>query len=85
MHKLNLVAVGSNELTAKEIQQILKDILGNFFTIHTATTDSVKSTISNTIFVCASTQGASLQKYIPSEQLFVWDLHPTTSFFLEIT
>lgn len=43
MHKLNIVAVGSNELTAKEIQQMLKEILGDFFTIHTATTGSIKN------------------------------------------
>lgn len=84
MRELNIVAVGSNPLIAAEIQGLLQDILGNFFTVDTATTDSLQKAASDTFYICANTQGKKLQAVIPQKQLFIWELHPTTRFFLDI-
>ena len=84
MPELNIVAVGSSPLIAAEIQGLLREILGHFFTIDTVTTDSVQEAAPHTFYICANTQGKKLQSIIPPEQLFIWELHPTTRFFLDI-
>ena len=84
MRELNIVAVGSSPLIAAEIQGLLQEILGKFFTVDTATTDSLQKATSDTFYICANTQGKKLQSVIPQEQLFIWELHPTTRFFLDI-
>ena len=84
MHELNIVAVGSSPLIAAEVQGLLQEILGNFFTVDTVTTESLQKAAPDTFYICANTQGNKLQGLIPQEQLFIWELHPTTRFSLDI-
>lgn len=84
MRELNIVAVGSSPLIAAEIQELLQEILGSLFTVNTATTASLQEAAPDTFYICANTQGKKLQGIIPQEQLFIWELHPTTRFFLDI-
>lgn len=84
MCELNIVAVGSSPLIAAEIKDILQEILGSFFTVATTTTDSLQEAAPDTFYICANTQGKKLTGVIPQKQLFIWELHPTTRFFLDI-
>ena len=84
MNNPTLVAVGSNKLVAKEIAGITKSFVGHELPIITKLTNDIKSAIPNTFYICATTQGKKLQAIIPDEQLFIFDLHPTTRFFLDI-
>ena len=84
MRELNIIAVGSSPLIAAEIQRLIQDILGDFFTVATATTYSLQEAAPDTFYICANTQGKKLTGIIPQEQLFIWELHPTTRFFLDI-
>lgn len=84
MRELKLVAVGSSELIAGEIKEIIESFLGQSFPIATQTTNAVKSAEPDVFYICATTQKAALEAVIPPEQLFVFDLHPTTMFFLSI-
>ena len=59
MRELNIIAVGSSPLIAAEIQRLIQDILGDFFTVATATTDSLQEAAPDTFYICANTQGMS--------------------------
>lgn len=84
MRKLNITAVGSSPLIATEIQSLVQEILGDAWLVDTAVTSSIKEASSDTFYICAVTQGKKLQAIIPQGQLFIWELHPTTRFFLDI-
>lgn len=84
MRELQIVAVGSSELIAKEIKEITASFLGNGLPIRVATVRSVRAAEPDSFYVCATTQQDALEKVIPSDRLFVFDLHPTTMFFLAI-
>lgn len=84
MNKPLLVAVGSNQLVAKEIASIAQSFVGKELPIITKLTDDVKGSEPDTFYICAITQGKKLRATIPAGQLFVFDLHPTTKFFLDI-
>ncbi|MBR1397797.1 MAG: hypothetical protein IJ563_09735 [Selenomonadaceae bacterium] len=84
MVNLKIIAVGSSLLIADEIKSIILTLLGNEIPIRTLATPEVKSVSNNTFYVCATTQKVYLQNIIPDNQLFIFDLHPTTKFFLDI-
>ena len=75
------MAVGSSPLIAEEIKAIAQSFLGEEIFIGTQITCDVAE---NTFYVCAKTQENFLREKIPVEKLFVFDLHPTTKFFLDI-
>ena len=82
--KLTLAAVGSNLLVAAELRHILYSIIGRKLPIKEAVTSEIKTAEDNTFYICAKTQGPSLSKIVPASRLFVFDLQPTTKFFLNI-
>ena len=84
MRELNLTAVGSSPLIADEIKSITQSFLGGEIFISTKTTHEVADVEENIFYVCAKTQENFLREKIPAEKLFVFDLHPTTKFFLDI-
>ena len=84
MRELNLTAVGSSPLIADEIKSIIQSFLGEEIFISMKTTQEVADVEENIFYVCAKTQENFLREKIPVEKLFVFDLHPTTKFFLDI-
>ena len=84
MLELKLVAAGSSPLIADEIKSIAQSFLGEEIFIDTALTDDIKSLDEKNFCVCAVTQAEKLSRVISPEKLFVFDLHPTTKFFLDI-
>ena len=84
MRELKLQAVGSSPLIAEEIKSVVQSFLGGEIFIDTATTKEVKQTEVDTFYICAKSQENFLRTKIPVESLFVFDLHPTTKFFLDI-
>lgn len=81
---LRLLAVGSNPLVAAELHHILRSILSFKIPIAEAETKDIKTAKPDTFYICANTQGVALAKFIPANRLFVFDLTPTTKFFLDI-
>ena len=84
MSKLKIVAVGSSPIIANEIKNIAQSFLGTVIPIICTTTDQIHTSVENAFYICAVTQQEKLSAVIPTEQLFVFDLHPTTKFFLDI-
>ena len=84
MVNLTIIAVGSSLLIADEIKSIILTLLGDEIPIKTLSTSEVKNVNSDTFYVCATTQKVHIQNIIPDNQLFIFDLHPTTKFFLDI-
>ena len=84
MRELKLKAVGSSPLIANEIKSVAQSFLGEEIFIGTATTKEVTHSEAETFYVCAKSQESFLRTKIPPENLFVFDLHPTTKFFLDI-
>lgn len=82
--KLTLVAVGSNPLVAAELHRILRSLLKLPLPIKEAVTAEIKADASESFYICANTQGPALAKIIHESCLFVFDLQPTTKFFLDI-
>lgn len=82
--KLTLVAVGSNPLVAAELHRILRSLLKLPLPIKEAVTAEIKADVSESFYICANTQGPALAKIIHESCLFVFDLQPTTKFFLDI-
>lgn len=83
-NNLRLLAVGSNPLVAAELHHILRSILSFKIPIAEAETKAIRTAKPDTFYICANTQGAALGKFIPANRLFVFDLTPTTKFFLDI-
>ena len=81
---LTLVAVGSNSLVAAELHRILRSILKLPLPIKEAITAEIKKDGSESFYICANTQGPTLAKIVHDSSLFVFDLQPTTKFFLDI-
>ena len=81
---LTLVAVGSNSLVAAELHRILRSILKLPLPIKEAITDEIKKDGSESFYICANTQGAAVAKIVHASNLFVFELQPTTKFFLDI-
>lgn len=84
MRELKLKAVGSSPLIAEEIKSVVQSFLGEEIFIDSATTKEVKQTEADTFYICAKSQENFLRTKISAENLFVFDLHPTTKFFLDI-
>lgn len=84
MNNPRLVAVGSSELVAHEIADITSALLGFSLPIETMLTTKIKCPAPDTFYICAVTQEARLRSVLPDGQLYVFDLHPTTRFFLDI-
>lgn len=85
MSQIKITAIGSSQLIAKEIAYMCQYILGNSIPIEIiATKDVIPPTSPNQLFVCANTQKAKLQTILPNKQLFIFDLRPTTTFFLKV-
>lgn len=81
---LGLTAVGSSPLVAAELHRILKTIIGFSMPIDDTVTKAIEKVEPHKLYVCANTQGAALQKILPADKLFVFDLTPTTKFFIDI-
>lgn len=84
MNKPRLIAVGSSELVAREIADIVSALLGPSLPIETMLTTDIKTPAPDTFYICAITQEDRLRRVLPVAQLYVFDLHPTTRFFLDI-
>lgn len=84
MRELKLKAVGSSPLIANEIKSVIQSFLGEDISIDTATTKEIEQPEAETFYVCAKSQENFLRTKISTEKLFVFDLHPTTKFFLDI-
>ena len=84
MKKLNIVAVGSSPLVAGEICGITSSFLAIEQKITQAVTKDIEKAEPDTFYVCANTQGNKLAKTIPADKLYVFELTPTTRFFLDI-
>ena len=84
MHELRLMAVGSSPLIADEIKAIAQSFLGEEIFIGTQITREVAEVAENTFYVCAKSQEPYLLEKIPRDKIFIFDLHPTTKFFLDI-
>ena len=84
MNKPRLIAVGSSALVAREIAGIASALLGPSLPIETMLTTEIEAPAPDTFYVCAVTQEDRLRKVLPAAQLYVFDLHPTTRFFLDI-
>ena len=84
MLELKLIAAGSSPLIAEEIKSVAQSFPGEEIFIDTATTDEIKTPPENIFCVCAVTQAEKLSRVVPADKLFVFDLHPTTKFFLDI-
>lgn len=82
--KLSLTAVGSSPLVAAELHRILQTIIGFPIAISDTVTKAVKGAEPNKLYVCANTQGQALKKILPDDKLFVFELTPTTKFFIDI-
>lgn len=81
---LSLIAVGSNSLVAAELHHILSSLLRLQLPIKEAITADITTDASENFYICANTQGSTLAKIVPASRLFVFDLQPTTKFFLDI-
>lgn len=84
MNNPHLIAVGSSELVAREIADIAAALLGPSLPIETMLTTEVHAPVPDTFYICAVTQEERLRSVLPAKQLYVFDLHPTTRFFLDI-
>ena len=84
MRELKLKAVGSSPLIAAEIKSIAESFLGNEIFIDISATKDIKDVEADTFYVCAKSQEPYLLEKIPQENIFIFDLHPTTKFFLDI-
>ena len=81
---LTLVAVGSNSLVAAELHHILRSMLKLPLPIKEALSTEITSINKENFYICANTQGPALTKIVPASCLFVFELQPTTKFFLDI-
>lgn len=84
MNKPRLIAVGSSALVAHEIAGITSALLGPSLPIETTLTTAIEAPAPDTFYICAVTQEDRLRRVLPAAQLYVFDLHPTTRFFLDI-
>ena len=84
MNKPRLIAVGSSALVAHEIAGITSALLGPSLSIETMLTTEIEAPAPDTFYICAVTQEDRLRRVLPAAQLYVFDLHPTTRFFLDI-
>lgn len=84
MHNPRLLAVGSSKLVAREIAGITRALLGGSLPLQIKLTSEIKAPSPDTFYICAITQEPFLRRVLPEKQLCVFDLHPTTRFFLDI-
>ncbi len=84
MREPKLVAVSSSDIIANEIREITESFLGRVLPITTCTTAEVREARPDVFYLCAVTQRAALARVVPPKQMFVFELHPTTLFFLAI-
>lgn len=84
MRNLRLKAVGSSPLIADEIKSVAQSFIGTEIFIDTATTREVGQIEDDTFYICAKSQENFLRTKLSDKNLFVFDLHPTTKFFLDI-
>lgn len=84
MRNLRLKAVGSSPLIADEIKSVAQSFIGTDIFIGTATTKEVGQVEADTFYICAKSQENFLRTKLSQKNLFVFDLHPTTKFFLDI-
>ena len=69
---------------AHEIAGITSALLGPSLSIETMLTTEIEAPAPDTFYICAVTQEDRLRRVLPAAQLYVFDLHPTTRFFLDI-
>lgn len=84
-NEIKIIAVGSNELIAAEVEEIVRRIVGNDVLVVKMVSSSVTGNESADIFVCAVTQREVMLKKVPEDKLCVLDLRPTAQFFIEIS
>lgn len=84
MNKPHLLAVGSSKLVAHEIADITRALFGDTLPLQMERTCDIQTSRLDTFYICGITQKPILSRVIPEKQLYVFDLHPTTRFFLDI-
>ena len=83
--RVNIIAVGSNELIAAEVESIVRRIVGSEENIRAMISSAVTGQEAIDLYVCAITQREPLLKKVPPNKLCVLDLRPTAQFFIEIS
>jgi len=79
----NLIAIGSNELLAKELADAVRLILGEQIHVDTCLSKNLTEKMAGDLFICNKSQVNSLLKLIPIEKILILNLTPTTQFFVE--
>ncbi|TCS81476.1 hypothetical protein [Pectinatus cerevisiiphilus] len=79
-----IAAVGSNHLIANEICLLTENILNGKIPISCFRTDEIQNIAPADFYICAPTQYDKLRHVLPSQRLFIFELIPTSTFFLEI-
>lgn len=79
-----LLAVGTSKLVAREVAGITRALFGDALTIRMERTRDIHAPRPDTFYICGLTQEPILRRVIPEKQLYVFDLHPTMRFFLDI-
>lgn len=79
-----IIAVGSNEVLAKEIADAVTLILGERILIDTCLAENLKTDLAGDLFVCNRSQVNTLLKIIPVDKIIILNLTPTTQFFVDM-
>lgn len=82
---INIIAVGSNQIIAKEIKLVVSRILGGRHGVKAMVTAKVTGREATDLYVCAITQREPLLKVLAPEKLVVLDMRPTAQFFIDIS
>lgn len=85
MRELRLAAVGSNQLIAEEIRSITESFLGASFPIQVVALREVKEALPDTFYICDASNAAEMARMVAEENLFAFELHPTSEFFRSIS
>lgn len=79
-----ITAVGSSKLIANEIANLAKNIFHNKLSINSFSIDNITNQDTTDFYICAPTQYKKLCQIIPPRKVFIFELIPTSTFFLQI-
>ncbi|MDQ0202966.1 hypothetical protein [Pectinatus haikarae] len=79
-----IAAVGSNQLIANEICLLTENMLNSKVPVSCFRTDEIKTSPLLDFYICAPTQYEKLCHTISPKNLFIFELIPTSTFFLKI-
>jgi hypothetical protein len=80
-----LIAIGSNELLAKELADAIRLILGEHMQVTACLSKDLTKEVIGDLYVCNKSQVHTLLKLIPIEKILILNLTPTTQFFVDLT